>query len=354
MSSLSLRYEDCVRTRATTAVCKACHDTCPTGAIALDGPRASVVVEIAKCVECGLCQAACPTEAFSSAFDVASFLATAPAHLRCGDGIPCVAALATEDLVTLVMRHKGLTLVADAGCKAGERAHAQLPARLAEVHAFLAAFSHEARVTLTHAGSAPAPADVDDGQPVSAGRRDFLKRLLPRPEATVEEPARLSLEGKKLDRERLRATRVPARRTRMLEVVGQPAQEPRACSSGEIGFTSSKRLDATTCTACMMCVNLCPTGALTSSRLHDEFRFSAAKCVKCHVCHDVCAPDALTLAPEVSLVELVAAVPQVLARLTIKRCGDCNALFKYEGGAALCPRCRALDDEAYELVGFKQ
>jgi ferredoxin len=157
----------------------------------------------------------------------------------------------------------------------------------------------------------------------------------------------------RLDVKSLRDGAQTARRTRLLASLPSSVH-PRFASlpAESIDFTSSKTLDAKTCTGCMACVTACPTGALTSSRLRETIRFDGSRCVKCHLCHDVCEPDALTLADELDVAAFLEFAPKTLVKLTMVQCGECGALFKADG-QSLCPRCRDQDAEARELWGIK-
>lgn len=365
MAWLSLAYEQCVRTRAAAASCEACVAACPTRAVALDDARRAVTVVLEQCVDCGLCQAACPTEALRTSFDVASYV-SAPAPeapvLTCGGRLPCLAALAAEDLAVLALRRGGVALCLDdcAGCAL---AHAALPAIAAhaeQARALLVALGAEADVRSTHAPSPGARTTAGD-RPASPSRRGFLRGLLPtgmfqRSSAPAEDArvrARIAFDAAALDVQRLRARPLTERRQRLVGALRDAGLTGPAAplTAAQVGFCSQKELDARSCTACMLCVNVCPTGALSSSKRHDELRFAASACVKCGLCHDVCEPDALGLAPTFDVAALADDRPRALARLPIARCGDCGATFKSEHGEPLCPRCRDLEAEARELAG---
>lgn len=74
MTALNLRYEACVKSLPVRASCTTCRDTCPTAAISFDGPRGTVQVLLADCTQCGLCAAACPTDAFDAPFGIGAFV----------------------------------------------------------------------------------------------------------------------------------------------------------------------------------------------------------------------------------------------------------------------------------------
>jgi formate hydrogenlyase subunit 6/NADH:ubiquinone oxidoreductase subunit I len=354
--ALALAYEDCVRTRSRAATCSACVDACPTGAVGLSEAGA-VSIDLGRCVSCALCQAACPTEALRAPFDVAAFVARAGASLRCGeDGLPCVGALAAEDLVVLARRHGGLLLQAAPGCAAAAR-HGQAARQAAEAGVLLRALGEAAAIRLLELPAAPAaPGGSEIG---GLARRELLRRLVPGLAGPAERPAgpgrqagRIDLEPARLDAQRMRRPRAAptARRQRLLAGLAGVAPAGTEIADDEIGFASSKKLDPAACTACRLCVNTCPTGALSASVLWQELRFDASRCVRCGLCHDVCAPRALGRGARLPVEQLLRPGQRVLGRLTIGACGECGALFKREGGAALCPRCQDLDDEARELV----
>lgn len=370
MKSLAIRWEACVRTRAVAAGCRACVDACPTAALDLSGPRASVAADLARCAACGLCEAACPTEAISSDFDAAAIVASGASALRCGEGVPCVGALSAEDLAALALSRGQIQLTAAGSCAVAGR-HAAIVARAAEVNAFLAAAGAAGRVFVQveaeASGARPAaPRQPPEGE-AAPPRRAFFARLLPSPPAPAPpvEPARLVLDFARLDVKAMRTTAVPRRRLRLLDAlaadaarrpagdVNEPAAKADRVPAAAIGWSSSKSLDTSACTASMLCVNACPTGALTTSALRRELRFDASRCVKCATCHDVCEPRAITVAPMFDVAAFTARADVSLGRLLVRMCGECGAPFKREGDEALCPRCRALDDEARELSGMR-
>ncbi|MFZ5445265.1 MAG: 4Fe-4S binding protein [Myxococcota bacterium] len=347
-ADLSLSYERCVRTRSLASSCRACVDACPVSAVTLEGPKQSVGVDLDACTGCGLCQAACPTEAIA-VFDVRPLLGQAT--LACGsDGLPCVGALSVEDLLTAAQRTGALRLVG----RACSGSHAQVAARVEAARSFLAALGLGATLEWTEEAPAapPAPAPASAPPPPVPPRRQFLGIFVPR--ALPPEPRRLGFPAT-LDVKRLREATPPARRARLLAALpSSVAPKLATLAAADVPFTSSKEVDAATCTGCSACVTACPTGALTSSRLKDQLRFDGSRCVKCGLCHDVCEPRAITLAPQHRVVDFLDFAPRALVTLKMVQCGECGASFKDDGAAeVLCPRCREQADEARALQGAR-
>jgi ferredoxin len=399
--TLALEYERCVRTRSVASGCRACVDTCPAGAITLAGEKQAVAVDLDACSDCGLCLAACPTEAFSGVFDVATL--EAPARLACGEGgVPCVGAVSAEDLVAFAQRSGRLEVVGRA-CAAGAKGHERAARAVAQAQGFLAALGLKAElswrdeapaVPASGAGAATASGAGAEGSrgpaagslltggapavgsgvpapgaaaPATASpaadpaarpippRRQFLGLFVPR--ALPPQPVtrgRLAF-PQRLDVKRLREVKPPPRRARMLAALpASAAPKVKALAAADLSFTSAKQVDAGTCTGCQACVTACPTGALTSSRLKEQLRFDASRCVRCGLCHDVCEPHAITLAPAVPLAEFLDFAPKTLVTLKMTQCGECGAPFKDDGReAVLCDRCRDQEAEARELSGAR-
>lgn len=359
MSELSVRYEACVRTLAVSASCEKCKETCPESAITLDGRRGSVVVHLEPCTRCGLCGAACPTNAIEGAFDLEGFLDEPPPELRCGEaGLPCIGALSAEDLVTIALRHKRVA-VHDVECKSREPGHARAQARVAEAQRFLQSIGSKASLHYVAdddleparevAASKPPPV-AEAEEPVHAGRRRLLRMFVPpleeRPKKRLEAPDRL---------DRGQMQQITVRRRRLLATLPPSAEARHALPEADVSFFSSKVLDAKACTACSLCVSTCPTGALQAPRSLREIRFDSSRCTKCRLCHDVCEPDAITLAEQASVEDFLDFAPRMLSRLPVAPCVECGASFRRSApDQALCQRCQDMEDEVLELSGVQR
>ncbi len=360
MSALSLSYEACVRSLSVQAACTTCKDTCPTSAITLDGPRDTVQVLLSDCTSCGLCAAACPTDAFEAPFALEAFVKSTGPELRCGqDGLPCVGALSTEDLIAIAARHKVVTVL-DGACASRTPGHALTARRVQEAQFFCESVGVRSTICWTadpelgapqtevpEAPKPPKPAPDE----VSQGRRQLLRMLVPplekRPETRLTHPDRL-------DRDKMQT--VPQRRRRMLAALPSSVEaDPATFPQGKLGFFSTKDLNAETCTACSVCVAVCPTGALQAPRSMREIRFDTSRCTKCKLCHDVCDPGALTVSTDSSLTDFLDFAPRMLSRLAVAACGDCGLRFrKTRPDQGLCPRCEDMDQEVLDLAGIQR
>jgi formate hydrogenlyase subunit 6/NADH:ubiquinone oxidoreductase subunit I len=335
---LTLDAERCVHARSVSASCRACVDACPTRAITLTGaPQRSVRVDLEACTACGLCQAACPTEALPGGVKLDAL----GERIRCGEGLACVGALSVEDLVVLGLRGPH-ALVAAAGCTHGTTGHRQ--ARVEEANALLRAIGSKHELAWREEGPPGAPF-ARPPRPEVPARRQFFQKLVAADRAsTLTAPPRL-------DPSRVRAQYPTGRRKRTLAAL-PAAASPKVATVPTPSFTSSKVIDEATCTGCVACVTACPTGALTSTRTREVIRFDTSRCVKCHLCHDVCAPGAIHLAPALDVTAFLELAPRALVTLRMRPCEECGQPFKVRtDGGARCATCEAQDAEARELQG---
>jgi ferredoxin len=330
--TLALTYEWCVRSRSPEADCRVCVDVCPAQAVTLDGARGSIDVSLDDCTSCGLCEAACPTDAFSGVFDVADFVAQSPTLVACGrDGLACVGALSAEDLVVLAFDNP-LEVVANT-CESGWTGHARARAAVEQARAFLAALGVNRTITLRE-GSTMLPPPAKQAEP---DRRPLSGLFAPR---ALPADARRLRQPEHLDERALHEVKLTSRRERLLAAL-PPEVKPRFSSlpAESVGFTSSKLLDEPTCTGCLACVDACPTAALGAPARRDAIRFDSSRCVKCRLCHDVCEPGSLTASDELDVRAFLEFAPRTLVKLTMVECAQCGARFKADGKPR-CAKCR--------------
>ncbi|MEQ9673841.1 MAG: 4Fe-4S binding protein, partial [Roseovarius indicus] len=85
-------------------------------------------------------------------------------------------------------------------------------------------------------------------------------------------------------------------------------------------------VDDDSCTLCLSCVSLCPSGALGDNPDRPELRFQEDACLQCGLCANVCPEDAISYEPRLDLTD-AALGQRVLKEEEPFACIECGALF---------------------------
>jgi ferredoxin len=80
------------------------------------------------------------------------------------------------------------------------------------------------------------------------------------------------------------------------------------------------------CTLCLSCVSLCPSGALLDNPDMPQLRFQEDACLQCGICASACPEDAITLVPQLDI-SAVALGQRVLNEEEPFCCVECGAAF---------------------------
>jgi ferredoxin len=123
----------------------------------------------------------------------------------------------------------------------------------------------------------------------------------------------------------------PPERRALLRGLAELPERQRAQGPFFPSFTATPA-----CTACGVCANICPTGALAFGVEDEAFslQFAPLACTGCGLCTQFCAPQALQPAAAVAYAD---AQPTILLAGKIKLCRRCRASFA--GTGELCPAC---------------
>lgn len=321
---IKLNEELCAHSRAQKPGCSRCLNLCPTGAITPDGDH--VAVDAMTCAGCGSCSAVCPSGAISydappvdQVFKRIQTLASTWRKLgtgnprllvhdashgldmirlsaRYGKGLPSdvipleIAALAgfghAEMLAALASGFKSVTLLLSPGTeKDGLPFQAELTATLAG----------DDRISLIE------PADPD--------QLDDLLRL--------ETPDALPVQPILPVGSRRQVTRLAAK---ALNAGDESITLPAGAPYGALDIN----LDS--CTLCLSCVSLCPSGALKENPDKPQLRFQEDACLQCGICTNICPESALSLDPRLNLAD-EALTPIVLKEEEPFECIECGKPF---------------------------
>jgi len=361
-SELILDEELCLNLRGRMEVCSACSDQCHSEALQLSVDAVDLDAE--RCTGCGGCVPVCPAGVMRmSGFSPVRFVQTAKGneslHLHCSasqDGgggvvIPCfklldarlVSALAGEG-VQRVLLH-GMSQCD--GCNMGD-ARPAIEFLKSTLERW---FGDESPLLI------PAEQDSDqdtgerhlEDQP-HMNRRNFLRLLGAK--ATAEASSWFCPTA---DSDEQEAALLP-----FFQADGQPQrpvvyQQLLADSIEALPWRQQQplpwrsRVISEGCSACLVCAERCPTGALQALEqgLDRQVSFQPSLCTDCGLCQQLC-PEASITSSELHLVADVRKARGLLMQRRARQCAGCGQPFMGDSGAALCPVCsneQDLDDE---------
>lgn len=358
VSAPGFHAERCVRYRYRYSACRHCMDACPHDAVELldEGIR----LDAARCQNCALCTAACPTAALGAdnlprldllrrAIKTERFsFACAPSGVAADAVVPCLGALDAAMLAYLAKRRIAVELHGSrhcAQCAHGAKGEALLAAHLESADALEAAAGPEEWLAAT---LADAPGQADAEPDFRAGRRQLFRRLIGRgvdEMARAAAPATAPVEEKAI---RAGAWFVPEMRELLAIVCKRKDREPfRIAPQAALPLMDVRLMQG--CTACEACFRVCPTGAM-QVREDDKswnLAFAIDRCVGCGVCLEVCqlrvlyAAESFDATPERK--------PAVLRQLAKQRCNRCDRFFVSTEPCETCPVCTD-DADAFTAI----
>ncbi|WP_298986169.1 4Fe-4S binding protein [uncultured Roseibium sp.] len=314
----------CAHSRAEKTGCTRCLDLCPTGAITPAGDH--VAVDALICAGCGSCSSVCPSGAISYDAPSADFtfkrvqtLASTWRKLE-----------ETEPRLLVHGAGHGAELI-----RMSARYGSGLPADVVplEVDA-LASFGHAEILSALGSGFAEviillSPTTETDGIPFqidlakTIGNAESIKVIEPRDPDQLEE-ALGQAETKTLKVQpilpigsRRQVTRLSAK---ALNPDDKMIELPAGAPYGAV------QLNVDSCTLCLSCVSLCPSGALKENPDQPQLRFQEDACLQCGICVNICPESALTLDPRLNLTD-DALRPLVLKEEEPFNCVECGKPF---------------------------
>ncbi|CUH77725.1 NADH-plastoquinone oxidoreductase subunit [Tritonibacter multivorans] len=323
--TLFLRNEPllCAHSRAEKTGCTRCLDACPTGAITSNGDHVSIDPMI--CAGCGACSSLCPSSAITYDAPPTDLLmrriqTLAKAFLDAGGQTPRLLVIDAHvaEMIRLAARFdRGLPAdvipleveaIATFGHAEALAARAAgfvqtqiLPGPRADVDVL----HHE--IALTNAISPNGAQLIEPPDPTALCDLLYAECDLPAP---VETPQRPMGSRRQITRQAALA----------LHSEGEALPLPEGAPYGAV------LVDTESCTLCLSCVSLCPSGALGDNEDMPQLRFQEDACLQCGLCANVCPEDAITYEPRLNL-SPEALSQQVLHEEEPFACVECGALF---------------------------
>ena len=284
----------CLKMRYSESICCYCVDSCPHGAVALDG---GLAINRELCRGCLLCTAVCPAGALEQHgnFDVClSQLSRVPEPVLgclrtrgCANAtMACLGGLSEEHLLALCHTISGrltLNLSVCADCP-NSAIISPLRQRL-DVLSSSGLLNSGCRIVIAET------VEQIDYHDESVNRRNFFtsfRNSLFKSASVILSPNDVPVER----RTEYALKRLPARRALLNRTVARLADEMKGPLLGRfehrISFSDS-------CTACQGCVAICPVGALSTGTPTDHPQFDPQRCTGCRLCVEFCLEGALKL-----------------------------------------------------------
>ncbi|KZY36144.1 (4Fe-4S)-binding protein, partial [Roseovarius sp. HI0049] len=313
----------CAHSRAEQTGCTRCLDLCPTGAILPAGEH--VTVDPMVCAGCGACSAVCPSGAISYDAPPVDLVmrrvqVLAKAFLEAGGEAPRLLVHDEHggEMIRLCARH-GRGLPADVVPmelpKVGAFGHAEMVAALA------AGFASVRLLVAPGADMEAIGAQVELAQAIG-GARAVEVIDTPDPDVLADQLYGEAVPGAVATPVRPMGTRrqITRQAARALHPETEMLALPEGAPYGAVV------VDDDSCTLCLSCVSLCPSGALGDNPDRPELRFQEDACLQCGLCANVCPEDAITYEPRLDLTD-AALGQRVLKEEEPFACIECGALF---------------------------
>ncbi|ANP37825.1 (4Fe-4S)-binding protein [Phaeobacter gallaeciensis] len=312
----------CAHSRASQTGCTNCLDVCPTGAISPNGDHVSIDPMI--CAGCGACASLCPSGSITYDAPPTDTLmrriqVLAKAYLDAGGSAPRLLVVNEHgaEMIRLAARF-GRGLPADVLPLELEAmntfGHAEILAALAAGFAHVSLLMspkvdravQERELTLAQAiaGDKATLLDLNDPDALSDA---LFGAEVPAP---INEPLRPMGTRRQITRQAARALAPEA------DMLPLPDDAPYG----------AVLVDTDSCTLCLSCVSLCPSGALGDNPDLPQLRFQEDACLRCGLCANVCPEQAISYEPRLNL------QPEALSQVVVHEeepfaCVECGTLF---------------------------
>ncbi|WP_424972402.1 4Fe-4S binding protein [Dinoroseobacter sp. S76] len=316
----------CAHSRAGQEACRNCLDICPTGAISPDGDH--VTIDPMICAGCGACAALCPSGAITAQDPPVPYLmrragAMVQAYTKAGGVAPRLLvhdAGHGAEMIALAARF-GRGLPADV-----------IPMSLEKV----SGFGHAEALGALASGFAAVDVLI-----APTTEREALEREVALANALSDQPRMGLIDVADPDAlsDHLYGAEVAANTAQPVLPMGDRRQITRLAAKALHGAESDVVLplpesapygavlvNTDSCTLCLSCVSLCPSGALTDNPDMPQLKFQEDACLQCGLCANICPEKAITLAPQFNLGD--SALSEVVKHEEEPAaCIECGALF---------------------------
>ena len=314
----------CAHSRAQKSACSNCLDICPTGAITSAGDF--VEIDPAICAGCGACAALCPSgsityEADPSNTTLRRIQALMDGYNKVAGDHPQPRLLVHDahgrDMIAMAARFGDglaanmLPIEIEAISSFGHaEALGALASGFGDVHILLSstadqvAIGREVALATAIAGEHIHIIDTPDPDQMTAALSESKLNII------VETPILAMGSRRQVTRSAARALHGDDK------ILSLPEDAPYG----------AVLVDTDSCSMCLSCVSLCPSGALGENPDKPQLLFQEDACLQCGLCSNICPENAITYEPRLNL-GTQALEQTVLNEEEPFACIECGVLF---------------------------
>ena len=310
----------CAHSRAEQVGCSRCLDACPTGAISSAGEH--VAIDPMICAGCGACAALCPSGAIRydappTDYVMQRIQTMARTYRDAGGAVPRL----------LVVDAHGADMI-----RLGARFAAGLPVDVIPLEMdALNAFGHAEALVALAAGFGEVAIVPGPGTDRDVLAREVeLACAIGGPAVRVLDEADPEALCAGLYGAEVSATDRPVRpmgtRRQVTRMAAKALTDAPVLALPDGAPYGAVLVNTDSCTLCLSCVSLCPSGALGDNPDLPQLRFQEDACLQCGICATICPEDAITYEARLNLCD--SALEQVvLHEEEPAACIECGVLF---------------------------
>jgi ferredoxin len=339
----------CKRLRFRKSNCRRCVDICPENVISLDpGPAIKN-----GCSDCGFCAKVCPTEAFRNQVcpdlcllnQAKSFPEKKELVIHCDRAeseskyslsVPCLGRVSENIILGAALLGFEEIRFIKGICST---------CRLMEGEKLFVNSITAARVLLESLGLGDFPVNLMEkgkGKEKPLSRREIFSRISC--EVKRKTSSYIGHKGKDVAKtlEIEKGERLSPRRRLLRTLLNPKAKRSLPVVEYRPEFPWGKiRFDEETCTACGICIALCPTGAISKKSENDcqVLYFNGSLCTNCSLCKEACPDKAIDFEEVFALRDILEDEPKVAAWMKLTSCTSCGETM-IKGKGDICPMCR--------------
>ncbi|MEW6717357.1 MAG: 4Fe-4S dicluster domain-containing protein [Chloroflexota bacterium] len=356
-SAVTLDAAHCLHARGRLSACEVCFDVCPTEAIQ---PGKPPTLNAEKCRTCLACLPVCPVGAYSADDAVPSLLNCAARlegrllellcelHPSADEGISadsvgirlrgCLAGLGSGAYLALVAMGIQRIIARTDVCEdcPWSSLEPRIQAQIAHSNQLLSAWGKDSVLSCITVLSEGQKRPLWEAENPPLSRRDLFQMVAKQGQVAI---------ARAMTAEQITGERRPGRDR--LRIIGAMSHLPEC--QGETGLlldTGDYAILSVSeeCSACAVCVRVCPTSALqmqqSNKEMHYRLQFNPRLCIGCELCVHVCLPKAMDVnhTPTYSQVFGVSD-SVVLSEGKLIQCQNCNVLFATKSDGKYCTTC---------------